>query len=76
MTNEHLFGMDQHLKVEMAKLRLEPQTGANLNLIKAATVLNKITYERYKMFQIRGMRALSLESIYDSASKSNVPCVR
>jgi len=76
ITNERLFGMDQHLKVEMAKLRIAPQTGAALNLIKAAAVLNKISYERYKMFQIRGMRDLSLETIYDSASESTVPCVR
>ena len=40
-----------------------------------ATVLNQKSYERYKTFQIRGLRDLVLGIVYDSASDSNLVCI-
>ena len=76
MKNEHLFGMSQHMSVELFKLHTAPRTSPNLDLIKAATVLNLRTYERYKTFQIRGLQDLDLGTVYDSVSCKTLVCVR
>ena len=75
MTNKRLFDMSQHMPVELFKLQNGPRTSPNLDLIEAATVLNLESHERYKRFQMRGLRDLDLGTVYDSVSCKTLVCV-
>ena len=75
MTNDLLFGMKKKMAVEEAKLMAAPKTSINLDLIKAANVLNQKSYERYKIFQQRGLHDLQLGTHYDTASEEYNVCV-
>ena len=47
-TNQLLFGMCQKMRVELGRLKNEPQTALNQYLIKAASLLALPLNERYK----------------------------
>ena len=64
------------MSVELYKLKNGPKTSPNLDLIEAATVLNLKSYERYRRFQMRGLRELDLGTVYDSVSCKTLVCVR
>ena len=48
-----LFKMEQHMKIERAKLELEPDIDVIKDLRKAAKKLNHVAYKRYKLSQSR-----------------------
>ena len=53
LTNMELFKMEQHMKIERAKLELEPDIDVIKDLRKAAKKLNHVAYKRYKLSQSR-----------------------
>jgi len=53
LTNIKLFKMGQHMKIERAKLKLEPYNNVIKDLRKAAMKLNHVSYEGYKQNQLR-----------------------
>jgi hypothetical protein len=68
-TNQLLFGMCQKMRVELGRLRNEPQTSLNCDLIKAASLLALPSYERYKRSAERAVRDLVLHSNIDPTSQ-------
>ena len=48
LINIKLFKMEQHMKIERAKLKLEPDIDVIKDLRKATMKLNHVAYERYK----------------------------
>ena len=64
-TNQLSFGMCQKMRVELGRLKNEPQTALNQDLIKAASLLALPSYERYKCSAKRALRDLVLHSDID-----------
>ena len=60
--NQLLFGMCQKMTVELGRLKNEPQTALNQDLIKEASLLALPLYERYKRSTERALRDLVLHS--------------
>ena len=53
LTNKRLFGMHQHMRIEQAKLKNQPNTFSVSDLMVAASWLNHEYYRRYKSQQAR-----------------------
>jgi hypothetical protein len=62
--NERLFGMSQKMSVERANLEGQPATRDTLDLLKAASVLNLPSYERYKGRRQRAFKNYRLNPSY------------
>ena len=64
-TNQLLFGMCQKMRVELGRLKNEPQAALNQDLIKAGSLLALPSYERYKHSAERALRDVVLYSDID-----------
>ena len=53
ITNQQHYSMYQHMHLEQAKLKNQPETYAILDLRLAASKLNHVAYLRYKSHQAR-----------------------
>ena len=69
LTNQRLYNMHQHMHLEQAKLKDQPETYAIMDLCLAASKLNHVAYLRYKSRQARSPEYMIQHHVCEDTNK-------